>query len=100
MGVNINLDRVIRLSAPGVGASAFNVLVEDNKLVLYTLLIHNSEVAGQRLAVPMFLKVVDIPDFVDAEQIETIHEQGRVTVKLPFQHEARVPGNIDVDKLF
>ena len=91
---------VIRLSAPGVGASAFNVLVEENKLVLYTLLIHNREEAGQRLAVPMFLKVVDIPDFVDAEQIETTHEHGRVTVKLPFQHEAYVPGNLDIDKLF
>ncbi len=90
---------VIRLSAPGVSASSFNVLVEGNKLVLYTLLVHDSETAGQRLAVPMFLKVIDIPDFIDAEQIEAIHERGRVIVNLPFNDE-EYHRNIDIKNLF
>ncbi len=90
---------VIRLSAPGVSASSFNVLVEGNKLVLYTLLVHDSELAGQRLAVPMFLKVIDIPDFIDAEQIEAIHEHGRVIVNLPFNDE-EYHRNIDIKNLF
>ena len=34
---------VITLSAPGVKANSFNVLVEGNKLVLYTLLVSTSE---------------------------------------------------------
>ncbi|HEX9956199.1 MAG TPA: Hsp20/alpha crystallin family protein [Fibrella sp.] len=90
---------VIRLSAPGVSANSFNVLVEGNKLVLYTLLVHDSELAGQRLAVPMFLKVIDIPDFIDAEQIEAIHEPGRVIVNLPFNDE-EFHRNIDIKNLF
>lgn len=91
---------VIRLSAPGVSANSFNVLVEGNKLVLYTLLVHDSESAGQRLAVPMFLKVIDIPDFIDAEQIEAIHEHGRVIVNLPFNDEEHEYRNIDIKNLF
>jgi HSP20 family molecular chaperone IbpA len=90
---------VIRLSAPGVSANSFNVLVEGNKLVLYTLLVHDSEMAGQRLAVPMFLKVIDIPDFIDAEQIEAVHEHGRVIVNLPFNDE-EYHRNIDIKNLF
>lgn len=90
---------VIRLTAPGVSASSFNVLVEGHKLVLYTLLVHDSETIGQRLAVPMFLKVIDIPDFIDAEQIEAIHEHGRVIVNLPFNDE-EYHRNIDIKNLF
>ena len=91
---------VIRLSAPGVSASSFNVLVEGNKLVLYTLLAQDSDTSGQRLAVPMFLKVVDIPDFIDAEQIEAIHEHGRVIVNLPFNDEEHEFRHIDIKNLF
>ncbi len=91
---------VIRLSAPGVSASSFNVLVEGNKLVLYTLLVQDSDTSGQRLAVPMFLKVVDIPDFIDAEQIEAIHEHGRVIVNLPFNDEEHEYRHIDIKNLF
>ena len=91
---------VIRLSAPGVSASSFNVLVEGNKLVMYTLLVHASETAGQRLAVPMFLKVIDIPDFIDAGQIESIHEHGRVIVHLPFNDQEHEYRNIDIKNLF
>ncbi|MEZ0538495.1 Hsp20/alpha crystallin family protein [Fibrella arboris] len=91
---------VIRLLAPGVSANSFNVLVEGNKLVLYTLLVHDSESAGQRLAVPMFLKVIDIPDFIDAEHIEAEHEYGRVTVNLPFNDEEHEYRNIDIKNLF
>ena len=101
MNVKREDDRlVIRLSAPGVKANAFNVLVEGHKLVLYTLLVHDSESAGQRLAVPMFLKVIDIPDFVDADQIEAIHEPGRVLVHLPFNDEAHQHRHIDIKNLF
>lgn len=91
---------VIKLSAPGVSANAFNVLVEGNKLVLYTLLVQDSDDAAQRLAVPMFLKVVDIPEFVDAEQIEAEHEHGQVMVYLPFNDQEYSHRTIDIKKLF
>jgi HSP20 family protein len=91
---------VIRLSAPGVSAHAFNVLVEGDKLVMYTLLVQSSEEANQRLAVPMFLKVVDIPEFIDAEQIAAEHEHGSVRVYLPFKDEAFSHRHIDIKNLF
>lgn len=95
---------VITLSAPGVRANAFNVLVEGNKLVLYTLLVstsqHRNDEAGQRLAVPMFLRVLDIPTFVDADQIEAVHEHGSVRVMLPFKDEEHLHRRIDIKNLF
>lgn len=95
---------VITLSAPGVKANSFNVLVEGNKLVLYTLLVSMStqptEETSQRLAVPMFLRALDIPSFVDADQIEAVHEHGRVRVTLPFKDEEQLHRKIDIKNLF
>ncbi len=96
---------LIKLLAPGVSANSFNVLVEGNKLVLYTLLVStsNRQIAdggSQRLAVPMFLRVLDIPSFVDADQIEAIHEHGQVLVTLPFKDEEHMHRRIDIKDLF
>jgi HSP20 family protein len=95
---------VITLSAPGVKANSFNVLIEGNKLVLYTLLVSTSiqqeEGSSQRLAVPMFLRVLDIPSFVDADHIEAVHEHGKVVVMLPFKDEEHLHRRIDIKKLF
>jgi HSP20 family protein len=111
MNVEREDDRlVITLSAPGVSANSFNVLIEGNKLVLYTLLVGtsakqesdilSSESSSQRLAVPMFLRVLDIPTFVDADQIEAIHEHGRVMVMLPLKNEDQLHRRIDIKDLF
>ncbi|SOD88510.1 Hsp20/alpha crystallin family protein [Spirosoma fluviale] len=96
---------VITLTAPGVSANSFNVLVEGNKLVLYTLLVSTSRQTldnenNQRLAVPMFLRVLDIPSFVDADQIEAIHEHGQVMVMLPFKDKEHMHRRIDIKNLF
>lgn len=95
---------VITLSAPGVKANSFNVLVEGNKLVLYTLLVSTSvqqtDNNSQRLAVSMFLRVLDIPSFVDSEQIEAVHEHGKVRVTLPFKDEEQIHRRIDIKNLF
>ena len=96
---------IIKLSAPGVSANSFNVLVEGNKLVLYTLLVSTSnrqieDGGSQRLAVPMFLRVLDIPSFVDVDQIEAVHERGHVLVTLPFKDEEHMHRRIDIKDLF
>ncbi|OIN56468.1 Hsp20/alpha crystallin family protein [Arsenicibacter rosenii] len=110
MDVQREEDRlVITLSAPGVKATAFNVLVEGNKLVIYTLLVSNShfqeddgseDAIPQRLAVPMFLRVLDIPDFVNADQIEALYEEGNVMVHLPFKNEEQLHRRINIKDLF
>jgi len=94
----------ITLRAPGVRANAFNVLVEGDRLVIYTLLVNNSvrkdDEEKQRLAVPMFLRVLDIPAFVDAGEIEAVHEHGRVVISLPFKSEEEMHRRIDINDLF
>lgn len=95
---------IITLSAPGVKANSFNVLVESNKLIIYTLLVSTSEqqegAVSQRLAVPMFLRVLDIPSFIDADQIEATHQHGQVVVTLPFKDEEHLHRRIDIKDLF
>lgn len=96
---------LITLAAPGVKANAFNVLVENGKLIIYTLLVSTSvsqlaDGGNQRLAVPMFLRVLDIPAFIDADQIEAVHEHGRVKVTLPFKDESHLHRRIDIKNLF
>ncbi len=101
---------IVLLRAPGVGPEAFNVLVEGNKLVLYTLLTTQNEFDSddnddeeqevQRLAVPMFMRVLDIPAFVDSDQIDAVYEHGRVTVTLPFKDEEQLHRRIDIKNLF
>ncbi|GAB3709807.1 hypothetical protein GCM10027592_46310 [Spirosoma flavus] len=105
MNVERDGDRlIITLVAPGVKASSFNVLVEGNKLIVYTLLVSTLEQQedgqAQRLAVPMFLRVLDIPSFVDVDQIEAIHEHGKVRVTLPFKDEEQMHRRIDIKNLF
>lgn len=95
---------VVSLSAPGVGANAFNVLIEGSKLVIYTLLVgtpmhRDDDVPGQRLAVPMFLKVFDIPPVVDAEQIEAVHTHGNVTVVLPYKSDEKLHRPVEIQGL-
>lgn len=101
---------VITLSAPGVNANSFNILVEGNKLVLYTLLVGTAAKQAndkidpddnlQRLAVPMFLRVLDIPNFVEADHIEAIHEASKVVVLLPLKNEDQFHRRIDIKDLF
>jgi HSP20 family protein len=97
---------VVTLSAPGMAADALNVLVEGNKLVLYKLLTGTTQLANstteesQRLAVPMFLRVMDIPGFVDDDEIEAVKEQGRVRVILPFKTEDKLHRRIDIKDLY
>lgn len=110
MDVQREEDRlVITLSAPGVNANSFNVLVEGTKLVLYTLLVGTpirqedasaDAAIPQRLAVPMFLRVLDIPAFVDADQIEAVYEKGKVLVLLPFKKEEYLHRRINIKDLF
>ncbi len=48
----------------------------------------------------MFLRVLDIPSFVDVDQIEAIHEHGQVLVTLPFKDEEHMHRRIDIKDLF
>ena len=91
---------IITLSAPGVGPDAFNVLIDGKKLVLYTLLQQKKSVEGQTLAVPMFLRVIDIPDFVDAEQIDALQENGNVLIHLPFKDGQHFQRRVEIQNLF
>lgn len=91
---------IIKLSAPGVGPEAFNVLIDGKKLVLYTLLQQKNPTEGQSLAVPMFLRVIDIPDFVDADHIEAVQEHGQVLINLPFKDGQHFQRRVEIQNLF
>ncbi|MGB3617582.1 MAG: Hsp20/alpha crystallin family protein [Catalinimonas sp.] len=81
---------VISISAPSVLPEAFHVLVEQNRLVVYSLLQHTaSENERTRAIVPMFQQEFPLSAQVDAESIEAVYEEGRLRITLPLQPEHR-----------
>ncbi|WP_176956153.1 Hsp20/alpha crystallin family protein [Catalinimonas alkaloidigena] len=79
---------IINVSAPSVQAEAFNVMVEQDKLLVYALLHHqiqdeNASLAGT-FAMPMFSQTFDIPANVDIEHIEAQHEGNQLQISMPL----------------
>ena len=76
---------VLTLNIAGISPEAYQVFVKNNELVL---LVNNSYIndlatwkAGD--SVPRFIHKIIIPDYVDSENIEALHEEGSLRVILP-----------------
>jgi|SRR5690554_1733279 HSP20 family protein len=78
---------VITLSAPSVSPDSFNVYLEYNSLIIYSLLNTALE-NGEGIAVPMFSKRFTLPVDADLERIEALHEEGKLKVVVPFKADA------------
>lgn len=77
---------VIKVSTPSVGVDAFHIFLNYSRLTISVWIkeeIENNE--GRPALVPMFAKNFDVPALVDLERIEAVHENGELTVTLPFK---------------
>lgn len=90
---------IITLSAPTVSPESFNVYLNYNTLIVYSLL--NSDIArGQNAAIPMFNKRFELPVEADLERIEAIHEEGKLKIVVPFKSDtAQFKRRIDIKQL-
>lgn len=73
--------------APTVPAEAFNVVVNNNKLVVFSLLPSaGAEPEAGTFNVPMFFRKFKLPGNVDLENIEAIHEDYRLSIIIPYRN--------------
>ncbi len=75
---------IITLSAPSVSPDSFNVYLEYNSLIIYSML-SNDMVQNEHIVVPMFSKRFTLPVNADLEKIEALHEGGKLKVVVPFK---------------
>ncbi len=91
----VNIDKhtdniPIRINAPTLSSDSFNIFLQGNQLVVYSVL-NGQEVLEEnqfkeaaRHMVPIFNRVFDIPPMVDREQIDAVYEEGLLKVIMPF----------------
>ena len=78
---------VITLSAPSVSPDSFNVYLEYNSLVIYSVL-GSDMTQDESVVIPMFSKRFTLPVNADLERIEALHEEGQLKVVVPFKSDA------------
>lgn len=72
----------IKVKTPGINKYAYHVELNNNKLLIYTLLqVEKNDGAVQ---VPSFVKYFPIPKDVNSDEIEAVYEGGELNVIVPF----------------
>lgn len=78
---------IIKVATPSVGVEAFNILLNYTKLTISVWIKEeNAGYEGRPVLVPMFAKNFDVPALVDLDGIVAEHENGELTVTLPFKN--------------
>lgn len=86
---------VLSFWAPTVPAEAFNVVVNTNKLVVFSLLPSSgAEAEAGAFNIPMFFKKFTLPAYSDLENIEAVHEDNRLSIIIPYK-----AGNVSIRKI-
>jgi|GEM_PF-594986 len=82
---------VINVKTPSLNSEAYHVEINQNQLIIYTLLNTAGQVQpgqetnGQQVVLPSFVKAFPLPDFVDKKQIEATFEEGELRVMVPVK---------------
>lgn len=92
---------VIKVNAPGLDGSDYNVMLNNNKLFIYSLYSRDNQLmAGhdeKNPSLPLFNRIFDIPPFVDAGKITAEAVDNRLNVHMPFRDkELNKPRRIDI----
>jgi len=82
----VNMKRVyqgfeVTVWAPGLPVEAFNLMLESNRLVLFTTLKSEYEGINQ----PLFDRSFSLPSYIDLGRIDAFYEDQKLTVFLPFK---------------
>lgn len=78
---------VLTFWAPTVPAEAFNVILNTDTLVVFSLLSSNytAEAKGA-FNIPTFFRKFTLPDYADTEHVEAVHEDNRLSIIVPFKN--------------
>lgn len=91
---------VVSLSAPGLAAEAFNVVLNDQQLIVFSVLPESGiEQENQLFNVPLFYRSFDLPRYIDIDKIEAYHDEGELRVNLPFKENLLDLRKVDIKHL-
>jgi len=82
---------IIKVNAPGLSSGDYNVMVNNNKLFIYSLYSGDNSMlevgTGDKyeMALPLFNRVFDIPPFVDSGKITAEADDNKLNVYLPIK---------------
>lgn len=81
---------VLTFWAPSVPAEAFNIVLNKNKLVVFSLLASAAEdIETGAFNIPMFFRKFTLPKEADFENIEAVHEEDRLSIIIPYDNQGQ-----------
>jgi HSP20 family protein len=75
----------IKISAPSVRVESFNLYLNNNKLMIFSVLPQDVQENYLPVAIPMFSRTFTLPAYVDEEKIEAIYEEDVLRIVLPYK---------------
>ena len=84
---------VVRVAVPSVGPDHFRVVLNERRLTVLSEFRHQP---GDPLAAPLFFQTLDLPQNLDLNRIEAVHQDGELHVRIPFSNPADQTREIDV----
>jgi HSP20 family protein len=86
---------ILSFWAPTVPAESFNVVVNNNTLVVFSLLASaGAEQEVSSFNIPMFFRKFTLPSYADNDNIEAVHEEDRLSIIIPYKN-----GSVPVRKI-
>ncbi len=105
----VNIDKhtdniTIKIKAPTLSSESFNIFLQGNKLIVYSVLNDNNVLGDEesdaskaaRHMIPLFNEVFEIPSIVDRDQIDAVYEEDMLRVIMPFNGD---PGKMNVKRI-
>lgn len=95
---------VIKVNTPGLTSGDYNVMLNSNKLFIYSLYSSENRLMGvdddnKAVALPLFNRMFDIPPFVDTGKITAEADDNQLNVYLPFRDKQfNKPRRIDIKR--
>lgn len=87
---------IIRVSAPSVQPEAFQVVLHNNILILFSTLKRED---NPELVAPLFHQTYLLPPQVNLTGIEAVHENGELQVRLPYYEPTKEPRIIQIKQI-
>ena len=79
----------IKISAPGVRVESFNLYLNNNQLMVFSVIPQDVQENYLPVAIPMFSRTFNLPPYVDDQNIEAIYEDDVLRIVLPFKNDSR-----------
>ena len=86
---------VVRVAMPTVSADSFRVVLNQNKLTVFSEYRHKPD---DERAAPLFVQTLELPANLDATRTDAIHEGQELRVRIPFVNPNSQQREIDVKR--